>query len=84
MCIRDRYTPILAHGYHVPRAIYQSNEGRFFFGHFTRTSDTLYTYKNDNITLEKGEVIVGWMTFSRPFKNITIYVCKSYIAKQTQ
>lgn len=77
------YTPILAHGYHIPRSIYQSNQGRFYFGHFNLI-DSNFTYQNKNITLEKGEIILGWLTFSRPYKNITIYVCKSYIAKQMQ
>lgn len=77
------YTPILAHGYHVPKTVYQSSEGRFFFGHFNLVNSS-YTYQNKNITLERNEIVVGWLTFSRPYNNITIYVCKSYIAKQMQ
>lgn len=77
------YTPILAHGYHIPRTVYESNERRFFFGHFNSINSN-FTYQNKDMTLQKGEIIVGWLTFSRPYKNITIYVCKAYIAKQMQ
>lgn len=76
--VPKKYVPILTHGYYVPKTVYDSNEGRFFFGHFNCVGKS-YVYENRNVSFDKGEVMLGWITFSRPYKNITIYISKHYI-----